>query len=189
MERSRAILRRPNPIEQTLPIQFPEHGFNHPFEYSYYGRGPRQGREHPRTVSIDSFRATPGSLHLPQIVELRMCALSNSIREEPDWWEKVNDGGIAEKWREEALQQGEDDEQPAWNLTPAMVSLVSFGSSCHPQPSISRSSTCSRSSKDMQLYVIPRPESRHDSTPNAPTATGLTRHSILGWPCRTHLEV
>ena len=51
-----------------------------------------------------------------------MCALSNRIREKPDWWEKMDDEAIAERWRGEALQQGEDDEQPAWNLTPGMVS-------------------------------------------------------------------
>ena len=50
-----------------------------------------------------------------------MCALSNRIREKPDWWEKVKDETIVERWREEALQQAEDHEQPAWNLTPAMV--------------------------------------------------------------------
>ena len=117
-----------------------------------------------------------------------MCALSDRIREKPDWWEKMDDEAIAERWRGEALQQGEGNEQPAWNLTPGMVSLVSFCSSCHPQPSISGSSTCSRSSKDMQLYVIQRPESGHDSVPNALTATGLTQRPILGWPCRTHLN-
>ena len=188
MGESTAIFRRPNPIEQPPPIHFPEDGFNHPFQESD-GLGPREGKEHPRTVSIDSSRATPVPYISPQIVELRMCALSNRIREEPDWWEKMKDEAIAEKWREEALQQGEDGEQPAWNLTSGMVSLVSFGSSCHPQPSISRSSTCSRSSKGMQLYVIPRPESRYDLAPNAPTATRLTQHWILGRPCRTHLEV
>ena len=125
---SRAIFRRPNPIEQPPPIQFPEDGFNHPFQEPY-GLGPQEGKEHPRTVSIDSSRATSSSLPPPQIVELRMCALSNRIREKPNWWEKMNDEAIAERWRGEALQQGEDDEQPAWNLTPGMVSLVSFGSS------------------------------------------------------------
>ena len=70
--------------------------------------GPRQGKEHPRTI-----------------VELRMCALSNRIREKPDWWEKVKDETIVERWREEALQQAGNDERPEWKLTPDMVSLAS----------------------------------------------------------------
>ena len=51
-----------------------------------------------------------------QIVELRMCALSNRIREKPDWWERVKNETIVERWREEASQQAEDNEEPAWNL-------------------------------------------------------------------------
>ena len=64
-----------------------------------------------------------------------MCALSNSIREKPNWWEKVKEQSIVEMWREEALQQAGDDEQPSWKLTPAMVNPVStFGSwLCLPQ--------------------------------------------------------
>ena len=49
-----------------------------------------------------------------------MCALSNRIREEPDWWEKVMDKPTVEKWREEALQR--EAGQVRWReLTPAMV--------------------------------------------------------------------
>ncbi|KAF9643672.1 hypothetical protein BDM02DRAFT_3104103 [Thelephora ganbajun] len=59
-----------------------------------------------------------------QIVELRMCALSNRIREKPDWWEKAKDEIIVERWRGEALQQAGDVEQPAWKLTPGMVKYV-----------------------------------------------------------------
>lgn len=53
-----------------------------------------------------------------------MCALSNYIREKPDWWEKVEDKTIVEMWREEALQQGRYDEEPIWRLTPDMVCLA-----------------------------------------------------------------
>ncbi|KAF9779815.1 hypothetical protein BJ322DRAFT_1113121 [Thelephora terrestris] len=56
-----------------------------------------------------------------QIVELRMCALSNRLREKPHWWEKMEDESIVEKWREEALQQAGDDGKPEWKLTPGMV--------------------------------------------------------------------
>ena len=40
-----------------------------------------------------------------------MCALSHHIREKPNWWEKVKDEAIVEKWREEALQQEEEVSQ------------------------------------------------------------------------------
>lgn len=54
-----------------------------------------------------------------------MCALSNHIREKPDWWEKAKDEKIVEKWREEALQQSKDsDDQPFWKLTAGMVCLA-----------------------------------------------------------------
>lgn len=69
--------------------------------------GPRQGKEHPRTI-----------------VELKMCALSNRIREKPDWWEKIKDEAIVGKWREEALEQGEDEENPEWSFTPEMANYV-----------------------------------------------------------------
>lgn len=59
-----------------------------------------------------------------QIVELRMCALSNRIREKPDWWEKMKDEEIVKRWRKEALRQAGDDEQPVWKLTPGMVNLT-----------------------------------------------------------------
>ena len=58
-----------------------------------------------------------------QIVELRMCALSNRIREKPNWWEKMKDEAIMERWREEALQQARGDERREWKLTPGMVNL------------------------------------------------------------------
>ena len=74
-----------------------------------------------------------------------MCALSNRIREKHDWWEKVNDETIVEKWREEALQQAGGDDNPVWNLTPGMVrpayylitdfsvtNLISPGQLCAP---------------------------------------------------------
>lgn len=61
---------------------------------------------------------------------MRMCALSHHIREKSNWWEKVKDDTIVEKWREELVSQREgeeeeenDDEPP---LTPAMVK------SCYP---------------------------------------------------------
>jgi len=51
-----------------------------------------------------------------------MCALSNRIREKSNWWEKVKDETVVERWREEVLQQVGDDERPERKLTPGMVS-------------------------------------------------------------------
>jgi len=60
------------------------------------------------------------SLH--QIFELGMCALSHTIREKPNWWEKMKDEVIVEKWRGEALQEEkEGEESPTMKLTPTMV--------------------------------------------------------------------
>ena len=36
---------------------------------------------------------------------MRMCALSNAIREKPQWWEKIKDTALVEKWTQEALDQ------------------------------------------------------------------------------------
>ena len=57
------------------------------------------------------------------IVELRMCALSATIRDKPQWHEKMKDPAIKQKWREEALEQGSAglDEKPEWRLTERMV--------------------------------------------------------------------
>jgi len=62
------------------------------------------------------------SISFHQIVELRMCALSNYIRERPYWWEEVKDKAIIGRWREEILQQQEmTGEAPSRRLTPTMV--------------------------------------------------------------------
>jgi len=51
-----------------------------------------------------------------------MCALSNHIRERPNWWEEVKDKVLVEKWRGEIMQQQEQSgEAPSKKLTPAMV--------------------------------------------------------------------
>ena len=94
-----------------------------------------------------------------QIVELRMCALSHHIREKPSWWEKMKDKVIIEKWKEEALQQG-DDEAPSRALTPTMVKSRYLRTIPHPSPYfdiISRSIMCLRSSTDTHPCVIRRP--------------------------------
>ena len=71
-----------------------------------------------------------------------MCALSHRIREEPNWWEKVKDEVILEKWREEALKRDETSRLEAWTsskLTPAMVELQ------HPRTALSVFTLISRS--------------------------------------------
>jgi len=53
-----------------------------------------------------------------------MCALSNHIRERPNWWEEVKDKAIVEKWREETLRQQEESGAAtdiSKRLTPTMV--------------------------------------------------------------------
>ena len=49
-----------------------------------------------------------------------MCALSNAIREKPNWWEKINDPTLVEKWKQEALDQQKDEIR---QLTKTMVAI------------------------------------------------------------------
>ena len=59
---------------------------------------------------------------LRQVIELRMCALSNHIRERPTWWQEVKDKSVVEGWRRDILQQQETSgEPPSRRMTPAMV--------------------------------------------------------------------
>ena len=51
---------------------------------------------------------------------MRMCALSNAIREKPNWWEKINDPTLVEKWKQEALDQQKDEIR---QLTKTMVAI------------------------------------------------------------------
>lgn len=56
------------------------------------------------------------------IVELRMCALSSSIREKPQWYVKMQDPTIRGRWREEALSQAVPaGSKKEWALTEKMV--------------------------------------------------------------------
>ena len=59
---------------------------------------------------------------LCQVVEMRMCALSNVIREKPNWWEKIKDPALVEKWTREALGQ-QKDEYRIRQLTKRMVTM------------------------------------------------------------------
>ena len=45
------------------------------------------------------------STSVHQIYELHMCAISNRIRERPNWWDEVKDKAVTEKRKKELLQQ------------------------------------------------------------------------------------
>lgn len=61
------------------------------------------------------------------IVELRMCALSSSIRNKAQWYTKMQDPAIRQKWREEALSQAMFPEsKQEWALTEKMVCKISY---------------------------------------------------------------
>ncbi|EJD36706.1 hypothetical protein AURDEDRAFT_154543 [Auricularia subglabra TFB-10046 SS5] len=40
------------------------------------------------------------------VEELKMCALSATLRSKPEWWRKVKDAAIVARWKKEALEQG-----------------------------------------------------------------------------------
>ncbi|KAH7084596.1 hypothetical protein BKA62DRAFT_801290 [Auriculariales sp. MPI-PUGE-AT-0066] len=63
----------------------PDHFFPSPFN----------GRE------MDDEGALPRTL-----IELKMCTLSATLRDKPEWWLKFTDSSIAAKWKTEALAQG-----------------------------------------------------------------------------------
>jgi len=54
---------------------------------------------------------------------MRMCALSNAIREKPNWWEKIKDPALVEKWKQEALDQ-QKGEYRIRQLTESMVTTA-----------------------------------------------------------------
>ncbi|KAF9789748.1 hypothetical protein BJ322DRAFT_1203235 [Thelephora terrestris] len=84
---------------------FPDGHYIHPFHQGrYYSRS--EGKEHPRTV-----------------VEMRMCALSNAIREKPNWWEQIKDRSLVKKWMREAVDQ-QKNEYRIRQLTLKMVNYV-----------------------------------------------------------------
>ena len=54
---------------------------------------------------------------------MKMCALSNTIREKPNWWEKIKDPALVKKWTREALDQQKGEYQIR-KLTKGMVSML-----------------------------------------------------------------
>lgn len=63
------------------------------------------------------------------LVELKMCAISNEIREKDRWWEKVNDETIRVKWKEDVKEHEAAETNVKWRLTEKMVRLLSFSAS------------------------------------------------------------
>ena len=56
---------------------------------------------------------------------MRMSALSNAIREKPNWWEKIMDPTLVETWKQEALSQ-QENEPRVWQLTEKMVTTTTI---------------------------------------------------------------
>lgn len=57
------------------------------------------------------------------VVELRMCAMSNEIREKERWWEKMQDPDILAKWTKEVEEQ-ELSVDLTQRLSPQMINYV-----------------------------------------------------------------
>ncbi|KAF9643802.1 hypothetical protein BDM02DRAFT_3181715 [Thelephora ganbajun] len=106
---------------------FPGGYYIHPFHDRIWDYSHRMGREHPRTVRLPF--VTPivcdltRKLRRCQVVEMRMCALSNAIREKPIWWEKIKDPILVKKWAQEALGQ-QKDVYRIQQLTERMIAYV-----------------------------------------------------------------
>jgi hypothetical protein len=86
--------------------------YRHPFteaevgEYYEFNDAGDYEKEDPRTL-----------------VELRMCALSATIREKPQWYNKFRDNKIQEKWRME-IEQQQEGLHDSLKLTSDMVRAV-----------------------------------------------------------------
>ncbi|TFK95680.1 hypothetical protein BDV98DRAFT_577376 [Pterulicium gracile] len=58
------------------------------------------------------------------LVELKMCAVSNEIREKDRWWEKMRDESVRAKWRKEVEVHEEAEENVGRKLTDKMIDYV-----------------------------------------------------------------
>lgn len=105
---------------------FPDGHYIHPFHGLAFEYSEDEGKEHPRPVRFPSvsqnFCDLTGRLRGCKVVEMRMCGLSNAIREKRDWWEKINDPALVEKWTQEALDH-QKGEYRIRQLTKRMVSI------------------------------------------------------------------
>ena len=115
---------------------------------------------------------------------MRMCALSNVIREKLNWWEKIRDPALVEKWKQEALDQ-QEGEYRTRQLTKRMVNAPHF------RPSICDSTF---SKIDYLFQELHGYASIRDCEtgievrwhPNHPVP--LRKRFVVGWPLRTCLE-
>ena len=84
-----------------------------PFHYQIYEHSEDEGKEHPRTVRFVFVTSRLDDLtkRVPyrQVVEMRMCAPPNAIWEKHNWWGKIKDSALVEKWTQEALDQQKDE--------------------------------------------------------------------------------
>ena len=89
---------------------------------------------------------------------MRMCTLSNAIREKPNWWEKIKDPALVEKWKQEALDQ-QKDEYHFRKLTERMVTAAkSFALTGIDL--VRRSIMCSKNCMGTRQFETLTPESR-----------------------------
>lgn len=58
----------------------------------------------PNPFTLTEGGWTPTSFSMRTLEEVKLNALSQSIREKPRWWHKVHDDGIVANWRTEAAQ-------------------------------------------------------------------------------------
>lgn len=109
---------------------FPDGHYIHPFYGLYYAYDCREdeAKEHPRTVRFPYVSPRPCALTRGpcQIAEMQMCDLSNHIREQPDWWEKIENPVLVEKWKRQVLNSQEDIIYRIRRLTERMVNASRF---------------------------------------------------------------
>ncbi|EIN07905.1 hypothetical protein PUNSTDRAFT_53245 [Punctularia strigosozonata HHB-11173 SS5] len=89
-----------------------EERYPHPFTEK------EQGEYYDSDEEGDSEKDNPRTL-----IELRMCALSATIREKPEWYNKFRDAKIQEKWRKE-IQEQQADLHDSQKLTSNMVNYI-----------------------------------------------------------------
>lgn len=66
------------------------------------------------------------SIFLPRtFVELAMYRISATIREKPNWWNKIHDQTIRKSWRHEIVEQEEANNTPSYHrLTTNMLDYI-----------------------------------------------------------------
>jgi len=96
-----------NPNLLSAKPEFPD-----PFGYRDLEEGapPRTVTKFVAKTVTSNAHSSSCRLHF-QLVEYRMCSLSATLRNKPQWWVKFKDEAIVAKWRMEAIDQGLDTKQ------------------------------------------------------------------------------